>query len=84
VLGRWIVPRVFAWVADNQELLVLFSIALCFALAGLTQALQFSMEIGALLAGVILASGSYRFEIMTKMKPIRDFFLVMFFVHLGS
>lgn len=84
VLGRWVVPRVFAWVADSQELLVLFSVTLCFVMAGATQALEFSMEIGALLAGVILASGSYRFEIMTKMKPIRDFFLVMFFVYLGS
>ncbi|HBB03661.1 TPA: hypothetical protein DCZ39_02015 [Patescibacteria group bacterium] len=31
-----------------------------------------------------LASSSYRFEITSRIKPLRDFFIVIFFVLLGS
>ena len=44
----------------------------------------FGIEIGTLLAGISLASSSYRFEIISKIKSLRDFFIVMFFVLLGS
>ena len=46
--------------------------------------LLFSIEIGALLAGVVLSVSQYRYEIVSKMKPLRDFFVIMFFVLLGS
>lgn len=39
---------------------------------------------GALLAGVALASSPYQFEISARIKPLRDFFIVMFFILLGS
>lgn len=42
------------------------------------------MEIGALLAGVTLSMSPYRHEIISKMKPLRDFFIFLFFISLGS
>lgn len=84
LMAQHALPRLTKYVADNQEMLLLFALALCFMFAGITQWLGFSMEIWALLAGLTLASWSYRFEIMTKLKPIRDFFIVLFFVFLGS
>ncbi|MBU0627414.1 cation:proton antiporter [Patescibacteria group bacterium] len=44
----------------------------------------FGIEIGTLVAGMTLASSSYRFEITSRVKSLRDFFIVMFFVLLGT
>ena len=41
------------------------------------------MEIGALLAGVILSTSPYATEISSKIRPLRDFFLIIFFIILG-
>ncbi len=84
ILSAFFLPRLIKSVAKSQEFLLLFAVAWCLALAGLTYYLGFSIEIGALLAGVTLAISPYRFEISSKMKPLRDFFLVLFFIVLGS
>ncbi len=84
LVGAYILPRLLKAVASSQELLLLFSIGWCFAVAALSYALGLSMEIGALAAGVVLSLSPYRFEIGSKLRPMRDFFLVLFFVLLGS
>lgn len=82
--GIYVLPRITKTIAKSQEFLLLFSIAWCFALATLFSYLNFSVEIGALLAGITLALSPYRYEISSKMKPLRDFFIVLFFILLGS
>ena len=82
--GMYIFPKLLKRVARSQEFLLLFALGWCFALAGLAYYLNFSIEIGALLAGVALAMSPYRYEISSKMIPLRDFFLVLFFIVLGS
>jgi Kef-type K+ transport system membrane component KefB len=72
------------FIAKSQELLLLFSIAWAFALASLFEYAGFSIEIGALLAGITLSVSPYRYEIGSRMKPLRDFFLLLFFIVLGS
>ena len=42
------------------------------------------MEIGALIAGVSLSMSPYRHEMISKLKPLRDFFIFLFFISLGS
>ena len=83
-VGIYILPRVVKAIAKSQEFLLLFSVSWCFALAGIFHYLNFSMEMGALLAGITLALSPYRYEISSKMKPLRDFFIVLFFVFLGT
>ena len=46
--------------------------------------LGFSIEIGALLAGIALAGTTPHREIESKVKPLRDFFLIIFFIVLGT
>jgi len=41
------------------------------------------MEVGAFLAGITLSMSPYRYEISSKMRPLRDFFIVLFFIFLG-
>jgi Kef-type K+ transport system membrane component KefB len=80
----FILPAFLKLIARSQELMLLFSISWCLALATLFYYLGFSVEIGALLAGITLSLSPYRFEISSRMKPLRDFFLVIFFILLGS
>lgn len=81
--GYLIIPRMTRNIAKSQELLFLFSICWCFAIAALFSYLGFSIEIGALLAGVILSISPYSVEISSKIRPLRDFFLIIFFIILG-
>ncbi|MBU0957612.1 MAG: cation:proton antiporter [Nanoarchaeota archaeon] len=79
----FVLPSITKFIAKNQELLFLFAIGWCFLLASLFFQLGFSMEIGALLAGMSLAISPYHTEISAKVKPLRDFFLIIFFILLG-
>jgi len=83
-IGISLIPKLTTYIAKSQEFLLLFSISWALALASLFYYFNFSIEIGALLAGIILSVSPYRYEIVSKMKPLRDFFVIMFFVLLGS
>ena len=70
--------------ASSQEFLLLFSIAWGTGVAAIFQYAGFSIEIGALVAGVTLSSSPYHLEISSKMKILRDFLVAIFFIVLGS
>ncbi|MBU0762106.1 MAG: cation:proton antiporter [Candidatus Altiarchaeota archaeon] len=84
LVSVYVIPKIMQLVGRNQEYLLLFSIGWCLGLATLFDMLNFSIEIGALLAGVTLSMSPYHFEISSKMRILRDFFLIMFFIALGS
>ncbi len=83
LIGYFLLPRITRNVAKSQELLFLFSICWCFLVAAIFSYVGFSMEIGALVAGVILSVSPYATEISSKIRPLRDFFLIIFFIILG-
>jgi len=84
LMSRYVMPRLSRFFASSQELLFLFSISWGLGLSAVFYVLGFSLEIGALAAGVALASSSFSREIASRMKPLRDFFILLFFVMLGS
>jgi Kef-type K+ transport system membrane component KefB/Trk K+ transport system NAD-binding subunit len=84
LISVYILPRVTKAIAKSQEFLLLFSIGWCFAIATLFYYLNFSIEAGALLAGITLSLTPFRYEISSRMKPLRDFFIILFFILLGS
>jgi Kef-type K+ transport system membrane component KefB len=79
-----ILPRLSKYIASSQELLFLFAIAWGFGIATLFEMSGFSIEVGALFGGVALASSPYAAEIASRLKPLRDFFVVLFFITLGE
>nr|WP_301288472.1 cation:proton antiporter [Natronospira proteinivora] len=81
---RYVLPRLLEFIAHNRELLVLFGIAWAVALAALGDAMGFSMEVGAFLAGISLASTRFRDALGARLTTIRDFLLLFFFLHLGG
>lgn len=79
-----VLPKLLHYLAKSQELLLVFAIAWAVSLAALSEILGFSSEVGAFLAGISLASTSYREAIGARLVSIRDFLLLFFFVNLGS
>lgn len=67
-----------------HEYIFLLAIAWCLAIAELAALMGLSHEIGAFIAGVTLASNPIALFITEKLKPLRDFFLVLFFFSLGA
>ncbi len=84
IVSKYILPRFARSVAHNQEVLFIFSIAWGMGLAALFHSVGFSVEIGALLAGALLAVSPFAQEIAARLTPLRDFFIVIFFILLGA
>ncbi len=84
LFGWLVMEKLAKFFAANQEFLFTFALAWAFSVAAVFDLSGFSLEVGALFAGVSLASLPYAQEISTRLKPLRDFFLVLFFVSLGS
>jgi Kef-type K+ transport system membrane component KefB len=84
LVAHFVVRPLSAFVSRSQEMLFLFALAWGFGIATIFYEFGFSLEVGALLAGVALAGLSYAQEVASRLKPLRDFFLVVFFIALGS
>jgi Kef-type K+ transport system membrane component KefB len=83
-ISHWVLPRLTRRLAESQEMLFLFSASWALGLAALFAVLGFSVEIGALVAGVSLAATAYAGEMASRLKPLRDIFILIFFILLGS
>jgi Kef-type K+ transport system membrane component KefB len=84
IMGAIVLPRLAADIAASQELLFISALAWAFGVASTFWWYGFSIEVGALFAGVAIAHLPYAQEISTRLKPLRDFFIVLFFVELGQ
>lgn len=67
-----------------QEFTFLLAVGWCLGIASLSQALYLSWEIGAFVAGVSLANSPIAQYITENLRPLRDFFLVLFFFAVGA
>lgn len=84
LISKFILKPLTSFLAKSQELLFLFALAWSFGIGTLFYELGFSLEVGALIAGIALANMTYAQEVASRLKPLRDFFLVVFFIALGS
>lgn len=81
--SRYVFPHVFEFAAKSRELLLIVSLSICFLFALIFGAIGLSITIGAFFAGVLLANLPYNIEIVGKVRPLRDFFSIIFFTSLG-
>ncbi len=84
LLTRYVLPRLLHQLARSPELLMLFAIAWSIIGATIGDALGFSKEVGAFLAGVSIASTPYRELVAARLVSLRDFLLLFFFIELGA
>ncbi len=81
---RYVLIKLLARFDRTQEYIFLLSIGWCLGLSVLAQKIGLSEDIGAFLAGVALAASPISLFIAESLKPLRDFFLVMFFFSVGA
>ena len=67
-----------------HEYIFLLAIGWCSAIASLAAMFGLSLEIGAFIAGVSLATSPISQYIAESLRPLRDFFLVLFFFSVGA
>lgn len=84
LVSKYVLPRMSHFLASSQEFLFLFSLTWGLGLAALFYTLGFSIEIGALIAGITLSVSPFAYEIGSRLRPLRDFFIITFFIMLGS
>lgn len=88
---------IFAWLFERfvliklirrfdriREYIFLMAIGWCLSMAQLAQLFGLSAEIGAFIGGIVLATNPIALYIAESLKPLRDFFLVIFFFALGA
>jgi Kef-type K+ transport system membrane component KefB len=83
VLNRFILQKLFDFFARNSEVLFLAGISWALIFATLYAASGFSIEIGAFLAGLGLANLREQAQIASWVRPLRDFFITLFFLSIG-
>ncbi|MDY7394858.1 monovalent cation:proton antiporter-2 (CPA2) family protein [Aureibaculum sp. 2210JD6-5] len=85
VSARYIVPKLMYAVAKtkSQELFLLTTIAICFAVAFLTSEAGLSLALGAFLAGLIISESEYSHQATSIILPFRELFTSIFFISIG-
>ncbi|GIW67561.1 MAG: potassium transporter Kef [Candidatus Parcubacteria bacterium] len=77
-------PRIEKFLTRSEEFLFLFALAFGLGISSLFKYLGLGIEAGALIAGISLSNLISSTEIASKLKPLRDFFLILFFILIGS
>lgn len=82
---RKVVAIVVAKVAalNSKELVLVFSALCCLLMAMAGQYFLSSWALGAFIAGILISSSKEKLAITSEIKPLRDFFSILFFVSLG-
>lgn len=85
VIGLMFVPRLLDYVGEkfSEEILLVVALGLCFGLSYISVYIGMSMAIGAFLMGVIVSQSGDHKKIERDVEPMRDIFMMMFFISIG-
>ncbi len=85
IIGIKIIPRVINYIdkTNIEEAPLLTSLALGFGLAFLANYLGLNIALGAFIMGMIISSTQRAEVITSKVLPLRDFFITIFFISIG-
>ena len=81
---KWVLLPLLQRFDRIGEYVFLLAIGWCFAVSEGAELLGLSREIGAFLAGISIATSPIAQYIALSLKPLRDFFLILFFFSLGG
>ena len=81
---HFILSRLLKLFDKVHEYIFILSIGWCLSMAEIAHLMGLSEEIGAFIAGVAVANNPISLYIAESLKPLRDFFLVIFFFTIGA
>src|SRR5438067_446420 len=73
VLSRYVLPTLFRAIATSYELVLITAIAWCFLVSGVAGQIGLSTEMGALIAGLVLAAFPYGMEVVARLSGVREY-----------
>jgi len=82
-LARFVLPQLLRFVAKSPEVVLISAISWCLVVSYGATLANFSIAMGALIAGVTLSALPYTLDVVAKIRSLRDFFVTLFFVSLG-
>lgn len=79
-------PSVLRHIGADGERLFLFGTAWCLGVAALLSSpwIGTSLELGGFVAGVLLSHTSQHLQVAARLRSVRDLFMVLFYVYLGT
>ncbi len=83
LINRHLLPRVFRFSLNYHEEFYLAALSSCFIFIALALLMELPIAIGAFIGGLALSTLPYNTEIFNKIRGLRDFFVIIFFVSLG-
>jgi Kef-type K+ transport system membrane component KefB len=83
-LVKYVVDNLFMRFDIIQEYTFLLALGWGLFAAGVAEVIGLSYEMGAFIAGVAFASSPISLVIVEHLKPLRDFFLILFFFSIGA
>ena len=83
--GRWLLRPVLHWIAaaHSVELFTLSVLLVALTSAAVTEAMGLSAELGAFIAGMLIADTEYRHHVEMEIRPFRDVLMGLFFITVG-
>lgn len=84
LLVKYVLIRLYEKFDRFHEYLFLMTIGWCLGIAQLAHVFGLSAETGAFIAGITLASHPVSQYLAINLRPLRDFFLILFFFALGA
>ncbi len=84
-VGLMFIPKLLDYLAEktSTEVLLIVALGFCFGLSYLSVYIGMSMAIGAFMMGVIVSQSKHHKHIETDVEPMKDVFMMMFFVSIG-
>jgi monovalent cation:H+ antiporter-2, CPA2 family len=85
LIGLTVLPRVLEWLRKNysKETILIFALAFCFIMAFISGYVGLSVAIGAFLAGIIISESSCHNIVRTRIEPMKEVFIAIFFFTIG-
>lgn len=85
-LSKYVFPKLIQSIQKSDEMILLFALMWSLGLAAIFSLpiIGFNAAIGGFVAGLALANSGVHHQMSGRIKPIRDFFIIIFFIVLGS
>ncbi len=84
LVERFVLIKLLKRFSRIHEFMFLVSIGWCLGIGQLAEFMKLSFEVGAFIAGISIAQSPVSRFIAESLRPLRDFFLILFFFSLGA
>ena len=85
LVGRKVFPQIIDKMSKtrSKELFLLAIFVMCIGMSVASEFFGLSLALGAFIAGMVLSESEHNLDIVNQIRPLKDIFLIIFFVSAG-